>query len=233
MPITLENDPNGERAAIPDRCADWDAYLKALQQQDQWFQRESNYSLSVLGQTRSYRQTIGVLREVIRRDWDTLAERDQERLLGLTPEAQGWSLLGRMWHSARGTVFENPNRRKIEAAVRTVVEAPDNDDFRSVVIAAYREMRLIPGVDRGVASRLLTLARPDRCVSVNGGSECGLAAAFGLKPTTLGETKNYKRLLGCLYKRDWFQAPEPEDPFEREIWSMRAALIDCFVYRPE
>ena len=225
--------PINQRADIPGRNDDWDDYMKALKQQDDWWQYHSSHSLTVLGKKKSYQRTIGVLREVVRRDWDTLAERDQERLLGLTPEAQGWSLLGRMWHSARGTVFENANRKKIEAAVRTVVEAPDDDDFRSVVIAAYREMRLICGVDRGVASRLLTLARPDRCLSVNGGSECGLAAAFGLKPTTLGEESNYERLLCRMYQRRWFRAPEPKDAFEREIWSMRAALIDCFVYRPE
>ena len=228
--------PINQRADIPSRNDDWDDYMKALQQQNQWFRCESKYSLSVLGETKSYRQTIGVLREVVRRDWDTHGLTDQQRLLGLLRSGEhGWCLLGRMRDKAHRHVFMiEANRKKIEAAIRTVAEAPDEDAvFRGVVIKAYRQICSIEEVRGGVASRLLTLARPDRCVSVNRASRDGLAAAFGLAPTTLDETGSYDKLLECLYELPWFRTPEPKDPFEREIWSIRAALIDCFVYSPE
>ena len=236
MSITFASDPSHQRAGLPGRNADWDDYRKALKQQDEWFQNRSKYKLSVLGETESYRHTIGELREVVRRDWDTHGFTDQQRLLGLLRYGEhSWCLLGRMRDMALEKVFMiEANRRKIEAAVSTVVEAPDEDAvFRGVVIKAYRQICSIEKVRGGVASRLLTLARPDRCVSVNGASRHGLAAAFGLAPTTLDETGNYDKLLECLYELPWFRTPEPKDLFEREIWSMRAALIDCFVYWPE
>jgi len=37
-------------------------------------------------------------------------------------------------------------------------------------------------------------------------------------------------LLDRIYEQAWFKAPEPEDQYERTIWSMRAALLDAFVY---
>ena len=231
MPITFEP----SRFGIPGRNDDWNDYLRTVKQQDEWFQHQSTHSLSVLGETESYRHTISALSEVIRRDWNNLEPQDRQRLLGLTPEKCGWPLLGKMRDSALWQVFMfEANRRRIEAAVRTVAEAPDDDNaFLNVVITAYREICSIYGVGPGIASRLLTLARPDRCVSVNGASQRGLATEFRLAPTTLGHERNYKKLLQCVYQRPWFQAPEPEDPFEREIWSMRAALIDCFVYWPK
>ena len=233
MPITFDNNPS--RPALPGPNAGWDCYVNAVKQQDQWWRRHHRSpSLSVLGVAKSYRRTISVLSEVIRRDWNNLKPRDQERLLGLTPEAEGWPLLGRMRPMARGLVFDcDQDRRKIEAAVRTVAEATDDDHaFPTVVIKAYREICSIHRVGTGTASRLLTLARPDRCVSVNGGSREKLAEEFGLCESTLDEERNYEELLRKVYQRRWFKAPKPTD-LSRKIWTMRAALIDCFVYRPK
>ena len=232
MPITFANDPSHQRAGLPGRNDDWDDYMKALEQQDEWFQNRSKYKLSVLGETESYRHTISELRKVAQGDWDTLTEKESKCLLGLGAYKDGWPLLGKMWHTAHEPVFKN--RRKIGAAVTTVVKGPDNEAiFLKAVITAYREICSINGVSGAIASRLLTLARPDRCVSVNNGSRLGLAAAFDLDETTLHEAGSYQGLLRRVYRRRWFQAPEPEDPVEREIWSMRAALLDCFVYWPK
>ena len=35
-----------------------------------------------------------------------------------------------------------------------------------------------------------------------------------------------------LYQELWFDSGRPNDEFERRLWSMRAALLDCFVYSP-
>ena len=42
----------------------------------------------------------------------------------------------------------------------------------------------------------------------------------------------YGLLLEALYRKPWYDVDEPSDPFERRLWSMRAALLDCFVYIP-
>ena len=88
------------------------------------------------------------------------------------------------------------------------------------------------GVREGIATRLLALARPDRFVSVNDGSRKGLAKCFGPDtPTALGVPNNYRILLEKIYDRTWFREPAPQDEREQEICSMRAALLDCFVYK--
>ncbi len=71
----------------------------------------------------------------------------------------------------------------------------------------------------------------DSIVSLKGASQEGLAKIFSLAPTTLGHPKNYQLLLGELYESLWFNEPEPESSHERDIWLMRAALVDCFVYK--
>ncbi len=87
-----------------------------------------------------------------------------------------------------------------------------------------------PGVSHGVATRLLALARPDAYVSLNNPSAQGLASFSGLRPTTLPQ--QYRKLLESVHASAWYRAPAPEDTFEKEIWTYRAALVDAFVYQP-
>ena len=35
-----------------------------------------------------------------------------------------------------------------------------------------------------------------------------------------------------MFNQPGFNAPEPDDHLEREIWNSRAALLDAFVYPP-
>ena len=35
-----------------------------------------------------------------------------------------------------------------------------------------------------------------------------------------------------MFNQPGFNAPEPDDPLDREIWNSRAALLDAFVYPP-
>ena len=82
--------PINQRADMPGRNDGWNDYMKALQQQNQWFRCESKYSLSVLGETKSYRHTISELRKVAQGDWDTLTEQESKCLLGLGAYKDGW-----------------------------------------------------------------------------------------------------------------------------------------------
>ena len=77
---------------------------------------------------------------------------------------------------------------------------------------------------------MLTLARPDRFVSVNNGSSAGLANIYNLAPTTLGNPPNYECLLAAVYDQDWYRHAEPGNARESAISRIRAALLDSFVY---
>ena len=108
----------------------------------------------------------------------------------------------------------------------------DDDAYPDLAFDAYERMTELDGVGPGIATRLLSLARPDRFVSVNRGSRNRLAQYSGLKPGTLGTKGNYRKLLKFIYKQRWFLAPEPDNRLGASIWGMRAALLDCFTYWP-
>lgn len=103
-------------------------------------------------------------------------------------------------------------------------------EFPDVAVEAYQELKGIDNVARGTATLLLTLARPDRLLSLNGPSEKAYGKLSGLPYSTLGETKNYRKLLDWLYKQPWYTDSQPTDEALAQIWRFRAALVDAFVY---
>ena len=82
------------------------------------------------------------------------------------------------------------------------------------------------------ATRLVTLARPDCLVSVNGRSAAELGNLSNVAYTADDLANDYAELLTWVYQQPWFSAPEPDDPLEGQIWNSRAALLDAFVYPP-
>lgn len=208
---------------------DWRSYVAALQQCDTWWSHRQSWT--VLGEHSSWRETIAVLHDVIRcDDWGELGEYDRRRLLGAV-RRDDWALLGRMRNTAVQTVFGS-NRDAIQKTVQAVVEA-DDSAFPQLARESYEALNKIDGVGKGIATRLLTLARPDRFVSLNNASRKGLAAYSNLAPSTLGEPRNYSRLLENIYNRDWYVRSNPRNALEQTISSMRAALLDCFFYDKE
>ena len=205
---------------------DWRSYVTAPHQCDIWWSNRRSWS--VLGEQRSWRETIEVLHDVIRReDWSELGECDRLRLLGLT-SGEDLALLGRMRRIAFNTVF-GANLGTIQTIVRNIAKAKDAA-FPQLAFDAYEALRDVDGVGEGIATRLLTLARPDRFISLNNASRARLADFVDLAPTTLGKPKNYIRLLQRIYIQEWYREPIPRNAHERTISRMRAALLDCFVY---
>lgn len=208
------------------RVRDWGAYVRAIEDCHDWWRLRGCWS--VLGDKTSWRNTVEVLHELIKHpEWSDLDQQDQRRLLGLS-RSVGWQLLGKMRAPARGTVFYD-ERETIENTIREVVAA-DDDAFPDIGFKSYETLEDLDGVGQGIATRLLTLARPDRFVSVNTRSQFGLGAVYGLAPSTIGDPRNYARLLRAIYNEDWWQVSPPTNRHELRIYRMRAALLDSFVY---
>ncbi len=222
---------------IPARVT-WDHYFQALKARDRWWRHETRNrpsQFSVLRPGHSWVGLIANLHDLVRKEWSDFSESDQRHLLGLAQEGEEhWMLLGHMRDRARGVVFdERSTRERIENCVKRVIDAADWE-FPRVAMESYVEMRLVDNVGPGVATRLLAVARPDRIVSLNDGCAAGLAEFARLAPTTLTQKpENYEKLLRFIYAQPWFRASEPVcgSEREREAWSMRVALLDCFVYR--
>ena len=216
-----------------DEVDDWRSYVAALKRCDQWWERWSRKHhpkspWSVLGERNSWRETIRELGGVIQGNWQELDDGDQSRLLGLRKDH--WALLGRIGLGLSKQIVFHNYREKIQKTVLRTAAANDAD-FPDVAIEAYKTLLDLDDVGPATATRLLTLARPDRFVSLNGGSREGLAKCFGFQhPTALRKPENYRSLLEQIYDQTWFREPAPRDALEQEISSMRAALLDCFVY---
>ena len=131
--------------------------------------------------------------------------------------------------------------KTIENAVLSIVHASDNK-FPEVAVDAYKAIRAIHNIGPGIATRLLTLARPDRCISLNNASIKGLIKAYGDGLNALKKLKDrnkhngdnghiYGEFLEEIYDQPWYRKPEPENEKEKMIKKFRVALLDCFVYK--
>ncbi len=96
-----------------------------------------------------------------------------------------------------------------------------------------KDLIKIDRVGPGAATLLLTLARPDRLLSVNGASKNALAKLMGSNnPPEFQKPEGYGNLLRWLYNQRWYADGPPADRGLLQIWSLRAALVDAFVYDP-
>ena len=151
---------------------------------------------------------VGVIRRLrpsMSQDWADFDETHHKRLLGCASRHdEDWALLGNMFGFAIKPVFGDPTiRREVETIVKGVIDCSD-DAFLPTVSAAYTRLTTLPRLGPAVATRLLTLARPDRCVSWNGASSAGLAAYANPGQNARPDLNPYGRLLQGIYKRPWF-----------------------------
>ena len=196
----------------------------------------------IFGETHSYLHTIAVGRTVARRrNWRYLSMRDSNVLLGRDGDEGVWGLLGTMTGAGRVKRVFNPSRNgdrdviqirvRIRAQLEHVLEAHD-DNVVARAREAVRNIMEIDGFGHGAATRLLSLARPDRLVSVNNESQRRIREYFGRTLDIAdGErfADRYAEFLRWLHSRAWFNQ-EPSTGFEREIWNCRAALLDAYFY---
>ena len=228
------------RAELLQGSGSWMEYIAALRQCDDLWRAEGS-AWSVLATQYSYLHTITRGTPIARRDsWHGLTDQERTILLGLRDGVDGvWGLLGSLVGAGEvkgvfGRSQEAENKRilrRVRNAVGRVIHASD-EDFPDVAVKALEQICAEKRFSYGVATRLLTLARPDKLVSVNKASRVGLATIFDLRPATLGNPRNYRKLLERIYSTPWYCGPPGRGGQERQIWSMRAALIDSFVYDP-
>lgn len=163
--------------------------------------------------------------------WSQLDADSQKQLKGSYSgkDRKWWGLTGTMGRKHWLAVHQNEG--KIRASLDAVRQAHDRE-FPDIAVDAMRALMGIDNVGYGTATLLLTLARPDRLLSLNGRSEKGYGALSGMSYSTLGEPTNYRKLLRWLYRQRWYQDGPPTDEGLVRIWNSRAALVDSFVYEP-
>ena len=228
---------------------EWQEELPRLQDIDTWgkfvaslhvlddYCHHCEFGWDVLGETYSYLHTIGAGRELARREnWENFSWRDRNILCGLghLDDTGEWGLLGNLRGAGRVVNAFTPPvddaaKNHILEQIGVVVGDVDGD-FVAAAQAAVASIRQLYRFGPAAATRFLTLARPDCLVSVNRASEVGLGEFAGLRQVGFYLANNYGALLRKVYVTEWFNATEPDDALEREIWRCRAALVDAFVY---
>ena len=235
-PLFAPDEGNGHVPDLP-----WNDFVTALRDLDGYCHYHE-FGWSVLGETYSYLHTIGAGRDVAlhgnwrdpaKRDSEPLMDRDRDILLGFGHPGK-WDLLGRL-RPPSGNAFTPPVDHEVLDHVLQQIDDVANakdDDVPEVAQQAVAGIRELKNFGPAAATRILTLARPDRLVSVNGQSAPGLGVFAGLSRNEDSLARRYNKLLAELYKTQWFNAPEPDDALERKIWHCRAALVDAFLYIP-
>ena len=217
----------------------WREFVDGLQSRDAYCHYHE-YGWDVLGAAHSYLHTILTGREVVRlaaARWKNLSNRECYILRGYNTEDGGWGLLGTLKGAGKVARAFNPERMpdvgpvrmQVRQQIQRVLDAADNE-IADVAHSAVQEIRAIDGFGAAAATRLLTLARPDRLVSVNSESADGLGALSELPQTRDSLADNYGGLLQWIYEQPWFNEHQPHDSLERVIWNCRVALLDAFVY---
>ena len=215
--------------------ATWRDFVEGLRTRDDYCHSpEFAWNWDVLREAHSYLHTIAKGREVAHlEDWVHLGPENCDILTGNDTDDGTWGLLGNFSPFTRHdfSTEDGDLRGTIHELVGPVVAVPD-DEIVPVNVAhdAVQAIMQIHNFGPGAATRLVTLARPDCLVSVNGESAAGLGNLSDVAYTADGLANDYAELLTWVYQQPWFNAPEPDDPLERKIWNSRAALLDAFVY---
>ena len=182
---------------------------------------------------RSYVRAISERRKLLlgKERWSQLDDESQKRLKGSyrRKDLEWWGLTGRIVRKSWPAVRQY--ERRVRAILNTVWQAHDRE-FPDIAVDAMRALIDIDGVGYGTATLLLTLARPDRLLSLNTRSQIGYGALSRMRPWTLRKPENYRELLRWLYRQPWYKYGPPTDKGLDRIWEFRAALVDPFVYEP-
>ena len=224
-------DARVELLAGPNRPTDFAGYYWALRQCNQLWKNElegSQDAWTVLGEFPSYVTAIRRRSKLLgTRSWNRLDREEERRIKGVG----SWGLLGKMIFGQWNHLKEHePMIQPILSALR----GASDDDLVDRAVQAFARIKGIHNVGEGTTSLLLALTRPDRLPSVNGRSKEGLATlSQRFARTTKITAKEYRELLGWLDDQPWnTPAAEPADHRMNEVWKLRGALIDAFVYRP-
>ena len=210
-------------------------YLQALQECEAMLLGEKRDWRILNPQDRSYMRAISERQELLlgKAKWSQLDGKSQFLHLkgGVSRgNSDWWGLLGRMARSNWKAVRDHEVR--IRRILDNVVSA-DDTEFPDVAVAAMQKLTSIDKVAYGTATLLLTLARPDRLLSLNSASQKAYGKLSGMSPSTLGKPQNYRKLLEWLYAQPWYADSPPTDAASERIWQFRAALVDAFVLRKD
>lgn len=175
------------------------------------------------------------------RSYAAMPLEDRMRVSGLasqemtTTDGIDWGYFGNMKPALlrrdfKTLVLDAP--AELSAALDIIpLTGPVNEDHWDRYWAEVRRIDNHRGsLGRGLATRLVTLRRPDVFVSLNGASAARLAKRLDVPASSLDGQTYWKRVIQEMQLTQWFVADKPSEPQQARAWMARAALLDSLVY---
>ena len=212
--------------AVPDLLdLSWKDYVRMIASRE-GRTLESGYPLRVRGDFPSYYGELARARAVFRRGvpFAKLPLVDRQMLMGYGPNSCG--LIGRMRVARTACQLVNDQPARLGRPLDRLPLTGKVD--RNLLVGILKSLTGIDGVKLGIASRLLTVKRPDLFVSVNNGSKPRLRQLLGGR--RVATMQDYLDVLDLVWATRWHRAPRPADRDEATLWRRRAALLDAALY---
>ncbi|CUW37467.1 protein of unknown function [Magnetospirillum sp. XM-1] len=244
-PTAEENEPSNRLELLsPNAKLSWAEYVDALKECNSlWSGQE--WPHTIFSDTHNYLTAIhrisALLAGLGSQPWssDDMREVFGVPLISVPSTIDARYVLGRMHrpytrlHSQLTTSAGAALRKKIITDLAVIRQSTNVSTIPALAGAFIDDLRNQFKIVPALSSRLLTLTRPDVCVSSNTKSRKGLAHLFFPgKKVNLKDGSNYATLLTEIQTRDWWKGPRPPgtDLIEAQLWDARAALLDAFVY---
>jgi hypothetical protein len=207
--------------SVEDLQMPWPEYYRALRLQENRIE-----GIGVFQGNSSYTRELDDIQRVFETytKFAKMPEAQRRLLMGLPGDSTG--LIGSMGAARHAKKLVKSEPGKIGVYLDQVpLKGPVKIELVNKVM---RGMTSLHGVKLGVATRLLTVKRPDLFVSVNNGSNPQLATL--LRRRQVKTVPHYLDLLQAVWQLEWHKAPPPTDAHQRKTWSRRAALLDSIFY---
>lgn len=207
--------------SVEDLQMPWPEYYRALRLQENRIE-----GIGVFKGDTSYTRELDDIQNVFQTypKFADMTETQRRLLMGLPGDSTG--LIGSMGAARHAKKLVKSEPTKIGVFLDQVpLKGPVKIELVNKVM---RGMTSLHGVKLGVATRLLTVKRPDLFVSVNNGSNPQLATL--LRRRQVKTVPQYLDLLQAVWQLEWHKAPPPTDAHQRKTWGRRAALLDSIFY---
>jgi HKD family nuclease len=163
-----------------------------------------------------------------------LSRDERRQIAGLPGKVQGvdWGYFGSM--KGAGWLWTVIDRNDLELSASLDAVPSDGlvsqNDFEAFV---ERFTKVSPRGDRvAVATRLLSMKRPDTFVCLDSKNRSRLCKAFGITQSKMSYARYWSEVIERVRDAVWWNAPRPSSGEEEEIWLGRTALLDALYYKP-
>ena len=100
-----------------------------------------------------------------------------------------------------------------------------------IVIQSFVHFTHIDKIGLPIATRLMTLKRPDLFFPINSANKRLMSKLFGISANKLmTDIAHYTEALIKIWNTAWFKSNAPQDEKEYRLWKCRVALLDVVTY---